>query len=94
LRDWYLVCYDIRDDARLRRVRKLMLGYGHRLQYSIFRCRLTARDIERMKWELSRIMLSEDSLVVASLCKACVDKLSVDGSRVSWPKDKPGYEII
>jgi CRISPR-associated protein Cas2 len=94
LRNWYLVCYDIRDDARLRRVQKLMLGYGHRLQYSIFRCRLTDRDIERMKWELSKIMESEDSLVVVSLCKACVGKLRVDGSRVSWPKDKPGYEIV
>ena len=94
MRSWYLVCYDVRDEARLRRVQKLMLGYGHRLQYSIFRCRLSERDIERMKWELTKVMESEDSLLVAGLCRACVRKLKADGSSAGWPKDRPGYGII
>jgi hypothetical protein len=48
----------------------------------------------RTKWKLSGMMRSEDSLVVVSLHKACVGKLRVDGSRVSWLKDKSGYGIV
>ncbi|MBI2382496.1 MAG: CRISPR-associated endonuclease Cas2 [Gammaproteobacteria bacterium] len=39
----YIVAYDICDDKRLRRVFKLMKGYGEWLQLSIFQCRLSAR---------------------------------------------------
>ncbi|MQM39394.1 CRISPR-associated endoribonuclease Cas2 [wastewater metagenome] len=37
----YLVCYDIRDPKRLRRVHRCMRGWGLPLQYSVFYCRLT-----------------------------------------------------
>lgn len=39
----YIVTYDIADDRRWRRVYRLMRGYGHWLQLSVFQCRLTAR---------------------------------------------------
>jgi CRISPR-associated protein Cas2 len=72
-----------------------MIGYGHRLQYSVFRCRLTERDIERMKWELTRITEDdEDSLLVVSLCKACTGKLRVNGSPAPWSKERPSFEVI
>ena len=40
---WWLVSYDVRDSNRLRKVAKKLEGYGERLQYSVFRCRLEAR---------------------------------------------------
>lgn len=39
----YIVAYDISDDKRLRKVFRLMKGYGEWLQFSIFQCRLSAR---------------------------------------------------
>ena len=39
----YIVAYDIADPKRWRRVFKVMKGYGHWLQLSVFQCRLTAR---------------------------------------------------
>jgi CRISPR-associated protein Cas2 len=39
----YIVAYDISDDKRLRKVFKLMKGYGEWLQFSIFQCRLSPR---------------------------------------------------
>ena len=39
----YLVAYDIADPKRLRRVFKIMNGYGDWLQLSVFQCRLTRR---------------------------------------------------
>ncbi len=41
MRITYLVGYDISDDVRLRRVHKFMLGYGERVQYSVFLCDLS-----------------------------------------------------
>jgi CRISPR-associated protein Cas2 len=40
-KNWYVICYDITEPKRWRRVYKKLKGYGRRLQYSIFRCRLT-----------------------------------------------------
>src|ERR1041384_7242721 len=53
-KQWYVVCYDITEPKRWRRVYKLLHGSGPRLQYSIFRCRLTARHMERLRWELEK----------------------------------------
>ena len=44
---WWLVCYDVRDAKRLRKTAKHMEGYGERMQYSVFRCWLTPREMER-----------------------------------------------
>jgi len=41
-KNWYVICYDITEPKRWRHVYKRLHGYGRRLQYSIFRCRLTA----------------------------------------------------
>ena len=39
----YVVTYDIREPKRLRRVFKLMHGYGDWLQLSVFQCRLSRK---------------------------------------------------
>lgn len=49
MRRCYLVCYDIRDSKRLRKVYRVMGGYGESWQYSVFFCVLS--DIERVRLE-------------------------------------------
>lgn len=56
MRTTYLVCYDIRDDKRLRRVFRTMRNYGDHLQYSIFECQLTPTDLAECRHELSEII--------------------------------------
>jgi CRISPR-associated protein Cas2 len=53
MRQSYLVCYDITDDRRLRKVFKLMRGFGDHLPYSIFECQFTASDLIRCRVELA-----------------------------------------
>ena len=43
---WWLVCYDVHDPDRLRKCAKHMEGYGVRVQYSVFRCWMTRREVE------------------------------------------------
>jgi len=56
VRQSYLVCYDICDDKRLRKVFKTMRNYGDHLQYSVFECQLTPIDLAKCRHELSEII--------------------------------------
>jgi CRISPR-associated protein Cas2 len=56
MRQSFLVCYDISDDKRLRKVFQIMRGYGDHLQYSVFECQLTRTDLVRLQAELSGVI--------------------------------------
>jgi CRISPR-associated protein Cas2 len=56
MRSTYIICYDIRDDKRLRKVYKTMRNWGDHLQYSVFECQLTPRDLIQCRMELSEII--------------------------------------
>jgi CRISPR-associated protein Cas2 len=56
VRTSYLVSYDISDDKRLRKVFQTMRAYGDHLQYSVFECQLTARDLVKCRAELAAII--------------------------------------
>ena len=67
-KNWHLITYDVRDPKRLRQVAKKLEGYGTRIQYSIFRCRLDRLTLEKLHWELNQIMASDDDLLVMPIC--------------------------
>jgi CRISPR-associated protein Cas2 len=68
MRRCYLVCYDVCDPKRLRRVHKLLKGYGEPWQYSVFFCVLKDIDRVRMQSELEVEMnLKEDQALVIEL---------------------------
>ncbi|SMC27932.1 CRISPR-associated protein, Cas2 family [Desulfacinum hydrothermale DSM 13146] len=64
----YLVCYDIRDDKRWRRLYKAMKGYGEWLQLSVFQCRLDRIRRLRMEETLRTIVnQDEDHVLIMDL---------------------------
>lgn len=68
MRRCYLVCYDIRDDKRLRRIHKLMKAYGEPWQYSVFYCTLKAIDRVRLEVALRETMnLKIDQVLIVDL---------------------------
>jgi CRISPR-associated protein Cas2 len=64
MRNTYLVCYDIRDDKRLRKVFKTMRNYGDHLQYSVFECQWTPIDLAKCRHELSEIIKHDEDQVL------------------------------
>jgi CRISPR-associated protein Cas2 len=63
-----LICYDISDDKRLRKVFQIMRKFGDHLQYSIFECQLTAMDLVRCRAELAKaINQKEDQVLFVNL---------------------------
>lgn len=66
-RDRILASYDIREPRRLRRVAKTMEAYGSRVQYSVFVCDLSLRELVDLKEELRSILKPEDSVMFVAL---------------------------
>lgn len=64
MRITYLVCYDIADDKRLRRVFKTCKNYGDHLQYSVFECDLSSSEKVRLEESLKAIIDSTKDQVL------------------------------
>jgi CRISPR-associated protein Cas2 len=68
MRRCYLVCYDISHPKRLKRVHKVLKGYGEPWQSSVFFCFLKAIDRVRLQSDLEEEMnLKEDQAVFVDL---------------------------
>ena len=94
--NWHLVCYDVRHPKRLRKTAKVLEGYGERVQYSIFRIRVTEHKLQKVRWELSEILTQDDSLLIIPLCQRCaskVDELS-HGCISDWGDKPPTFDIL
>jgi CRISPR-associated protein Cas2 len=91
---WHLLAYDIRDPRRLRRVAKVLEGYGERLQESVFRCKLSPRKLERLQFELNRELATEDALLVVPLCSGCAAHLQFRGTAFEWPPEPPSFVVV
>src|SRR5438132_606902 len=94
---WYLVCYDIRDPKRLRKVAKTCAGYGERLQYSVFRLWLDSRQIQQLRWELTELLDPADDVIFIPLCSRCVAGVQTTHSaarETDWPDEPKGHLIV
>jgi CRISPR-associated protein Cas2 len=68
MRTTYIVCYDIADAKRLRRVFKICRNYGNHLQFSVFECDLNASEKIELERKLSETMnLKEDQALFIAL---------------------------
>lgn len=63
----YLVSYDIREPKRLRKVYRLMRGYGQHTQFSVFLCELSPRRRMALETCLLQIIQGEDQLLFIDL---------------------------
>ena len=68
----WLICYDIRNAKRLRRVAKTMERYGVRVQKSVFECWLEDQRLAELREAVGKIMDDkEDGLRLYYLCEVC-----------------------
>lgn len=96
-RQWWLVTYDVRDPKRWRVVYRVLRGVGQRVQYSVFRARLSKRELEKLRWELERRMAPADSLLIVGLCASCAGKVITRGPMAGaeeWDVEPPRWQII
>lgn len=89
-----MVCYDVRDEKRYRKVFKIVKGAGEPVQYSIFRCRLDDRETERLRWRLAQVMAPEDALLIVDLCPRCARNVIARNHVDGWAEEPPTFRII
>ena len=78
--DSYLVCYDISDPKRLRKVARTCEDFGYRKQLSVFLCRISATDLVRLRTRLYDLIdLAEDQVLFIPLCGKCVNQIEALG---------------
>jgi CRISPR-associated protein Cas2 len=63
MKQFILVSYDISDDKRRTKVMKALEDFGKRVQYSVFECRLTPAQIEKLKRRVQPFVRDEDDSV-------------------------------
>jgi CRISPR-associated protein Cas2 len=91
---WRLICYDVRDPKRYRKLYKVMRGIGRRVQYSVFRARLDDREVEQVRWELAKILDPVDRLLVVDLCPTCASRVISRNHVDGWTEQPPPCTII
>lgn len=94
MKNWHLITYDVRDDKRLKRVARIMEGYGTRIQYSVFRCHLSDRQVERLRWEIACVTENNDDMMIVRLCPHCVARLRKNNPEVDWPETPKKWHVL
>jgi CRISPR-associated protein Cas2 len=91
---WRLVCYDIRDPDRYRKVYKIVSGHGRRLQYSLFRCHLDDAEVEKLRWRLAKVMDPVDALLILDLCPSCATRAVAKNHVEDWSPEPRPFRLI
>jgi len=85
----YLLCYDIADAKRLRKMHKLAKAFGQPLQYSVFACLLRREDRVRLAARVEALIDHRRDRVIVLDIGAVAD-------RESWipPMQVFGLQVI
>ena len=92
----YVVSYDITSDRRRNKIAKALEGYGTRIQYSVFECRLTEKKYKEMYRKLMQLMTDEEdgSIRIYSICGNCEGKIRTIGEIPSQPERSAEHVIV
>ncbi len=68
MRSYYLTAYDVSDPKRLYRVHRRMQGFGMSLQFSVFLCLLSPKELALLREMVDEeIKKSEDRVMIVNL---------------------------
>jgi CRISPR-associated protein Cas2 len=79
-----VVSYDIEDNKRRSKVCNELKNYGEHVQYSVFECDISQIQIKKLQTDLKKnINQRQDSIRYYFLCQKCLDKIIIQGRKVS-----------
>mgnify|MGYP006278479527 CR=1 FL=1 len=88
-----LVVYDIPDDKRRTKLATFLEGYGRRVQYSVFECFLSLKEMRQLHEALhKRVDPKEDNVRLYWITPDSFTKTLAIGSQP--PKAPPDYYIV
>ena len=90
---FYLVCFDVREDKRLRKISVAMEDFGIRVQRSVFECHLESFQLLALKQRVSDIMNpNEDNVRYYHLCGKDKGQIIVDG--IGAVSSDPDFHLL
>lgn len=90
---FYVICYDIPNDKRRKKISDVLEGYGSRVQYSVFECVLSNKKYQKLQTRLKKIYQSEeDNLRFYPVSSHTLTKVEVWG--VGAEVTKPATSVI
>lgn len=90
----FVICYDIADDRRRRKMDKVLRGYGRRVQESVFEADLDEKRYIEMREKVQRrVEATEDSVRFYRQCERCRGSVEVVGLG-TFPNDGPRLLIV
>ncbi|OGL42919.1 MAG: CRISPR-associated endonuclease Cas2 [Candidatus Schekmanbacteria bacterium RBG_13_48_7] len=96
MRNRYIVSYDISDQKRWLKVRKKMIGFGDPIQYSVFWCDLSDKEVLLLLNALTELIdYEEDRVMIVNIGPsdgAIEDKLEFLGR--SKPEKSPHVVVV
>lgn len=82
-RRFYVISYDITDNAKRAKAAEILKDYGRRVQKSVFECRLATRSLDKLLEKLRSLVDKEsDNVVVYLLCEACLKQKRSEGMEI------------
>lgn len=86
MKRFYIICFDICDEKRLRHVAIQLENFGKRIQHSVFECHLSEQNLNTLKQRLAKIIdPNEDHIRYYGLCSKDTPKIDING----WGKLTP-----
>ncbi len=77
----YIVCFDVSDKRRLRKVSNEIENFGVRVQHSVFECHLEKKDLEQLQTRLEALIEpGQDRINYYCLCPKDEKRIQVDGA--------------
>jgi len=80
----WVIAYDSPSTKRRRKLAKLLEGYGVRMQWSVFECRLRPHQLHTLRQRLERIAEQDDSLRLWALPARAAEPVQL-GREVEYP---------
>lgn len=88
-----VAAYDTPSDERRARLAHVLKDYGRRVQYSVFECHLTGKQLEELLARACRLLDgNEDDFRVYQLCEGCLKRVITFGPE--GPYEAPDVLIV
>ena len=73
---FYVVAYDVENDKMRTKVSKMLEKYGVRINYSVFECMFTEKQLLQVQEKINRLISTQtDTIVYYPCCVNCFSKI-------------------
>lgn len=78
---FYVICFDVCDAKRLRKIADQMENFGTRVQRSVFECHLETAQLQELQRRVENLLAAdEDQVRYYGLCGKDKSKILIDGT--------------